>query len=95
MNLTIEKIIGLIILLIILIVLIIFIGIPNTIGIDISLQNKLRQCCSAYVANGCPLFGIDYIEISSIYCDDEFLPDLVKRFNMDATSLRNFCNCPK
>lgn len=53
-------------------------------GEQLGIQNKIRQCCMAYRANGC----LD----DSIMCGEKTLRDLAIEANI-LQQLENFCGC--
>jgi hypothetical protein len=89
MNLAIEKIVLFVIFIIVLLAILILLGIPISVGGQINLQSKLRDCCQPYITNGCPTI------LDNINCGDMTLTELANKLSMDFTTVRKFCNCPK
>jgi len=91
MSLSVNYVVILIIAIIILLAVVIFLLTGQDIGGEIGLQNRLRMCCSKFIANDC-----DWSLSGTIICDEETfesIGDLAIELNMNEDQVKTFCGC--
>ncbi len=90
--------------LMVIIIILVFLSVPNLVVGQLSVQEKIRQCCPVYLANNCPddVAGSNIMCPCKITCDatgicttqcDGYLIDYLTEIGWDVEQLKRFCQC--